>query len=135
MQRRPTIVKIHHKAGMAAANAIDAYQRQQVDDRALQGSTFNHHHGANPHTQRIEESGRTDYAVQPFSGLSGSRVKMIAKWLTTHPLGFCCVGSGPIIGRRPLAQKQFKLMISLQRQHHDAAPVLDWTVLDQVIPL
>jgi len=123
MQRGTVVVHVHHHAGMATANAIDADQRELIDDRALQGSTLKHHHRGNPHTQRIEESGRTDNAAQPFSGLSGRRVQTIAKWLTGRPGGLCCDGSGPIIGRRPLAQNQFKLTVPLQRPHHDTAPV------------
>jgi hypothetical protein len=36
------VVDIHHPAGMTAANAIDAEQRQPVNGNTFQGSTFKH---------------------------------------------------------------------------------------------
>jgi len=35
-------MKIHHKAGMTAANAIDADKREPVDFDAFEGTTFKH---------------------------------------------------------------------------------------------
>jgi len=42
MERRSVTVQIHHQAGMAAANAVNAKQRELVDCSAFQGSTFKH---------------------------------------------------------------------------------------------
>ena len=42
MDHGSAVVEIHHKAGMAAANAIDAKQSLLVDCNASQGSTFGH---------------------------------------------------------------------------------------------
>jgi len=42
MESRSVTVQIHHQAGVAAANAVNAKQRGLVDCNAFQGSTFKH---------------------------------------------------------------------------------------------
>ena len=42
MKHGSATVEIHHQAGMTAANAVDAEQRELVDCNAFQGSTFKH---------------------------------------------------------------------------------------------
>jgi len=42
MKRGSVTVKIHHQAGVTAANAVNAKQRGLVDCNAFQGSTFKH---------------------------------------------------------------------------------------------
>ncbi len=42
MKHGAVTVKIHHKAGMTAANTINMEQRGPVDFNAFQGSTFKH---------------------------------------------------------------------------------------------
>ena len=44
MESRSVTVQIHHQAGVAAANAVNAKQRGLVDCNAFQGSTFKHRH-------------------------------------------------------------------------------------------
>jgi hypothetical protein len=51
------IVDIHHQAGMAAANTIDAKQRQSIEGNTFQGSTFNHR--TSPYSGSILRDGPT----------------------------------------------------------------------------
>jgi len=42
MKRGSVTVKIHHQAGVTAANTVNTKHRELVDCNAFQGSTFKH---------------------------------------------------------------------------------------------
>ena len=56
MKHGSVTVEIHHQAGMAAANTVNAKQSGLVDFNTFQGSTFKHRRS--PKFQIIEGSNR-----------------------------------------------------------------------------
>jgi hypothetical protein len=82
LKRCPAIVEIHHEAGMTAANAINAQQREPVDLDAFEGATLKH--------RPIPKSIAIVVVVKSAhpGNLARPHSEKLAKWLTGKPENF-----------------------------------------------